>query len=442
MTPPPAALPESAEAVCIISILLVPLAAAGLALINTGLSRSRNAAHTILLSLVVVAVAASSFFICGFAWQGYPGLSSHTVQVAGKAWDWIAAEPFLMRGLSASARGSPASLAAWLGMFSVTVSALIPLGAGAERWRLGACAASSALFAGFVYPVFAHWVWGGGWLSSLASTNGLGRGYFDAGGSGTIQAAGGVTALAIVWILGPRRGKYGPDGSPAAMPGHNGVLVLFGCLAAWLGWLGLNSAGTILYAAGDPGTMPLVGINTTLAAASAALASLAITRGRFGKPDASLAANGWVAGLVASSAGCPFYRPGAAVLVGAVAGALVALAVPWFESKLSIDDPGGAIAVHGLGGLWGVAAVGFLARFPAHAQGMDAGSGQWLCQLVGAATLAGFVLPAAYGLNKLLDIIIRQRVPWEAERRGLDLYELGSGAYPEFMTHTEEFIDR
>jgi ammonium transporter, Amt family len=437
---PPPFLSESAEAVCIISILLVPLAAAGLALINTGLCRSRNAAHTMLLSLVVVAVAAGSFFICGFAWQGYPGLSSHTFQLGGEAWDWIAAEPFLMRGLKLD--GSPGSLAASLGMLSVAVAALIPLGAGAERWRISACAVSTALFAGCIYPVFAHWVWGGGWLASLASANGLGRGYFDAGGSGTIHAVGGVTALAMAWTLGPRRGKYAMDGSPAAMPGHNGVFVLLGCLVAWLGWLGLNSAGTILYAGSDCGALALVGINTTLAASSSALGSLTVTRGRFGKPDASLAANGWVAGLVACSAGCPYFRPGAAVLVGAVAGALVALSVPWFESKLYIDDPGGAIAVHGLGGLWGVMAVGFLARFPASVPGVGLGGGQWLAQLVGVTTLVGLVLPMSYGLNRILNIIIRQRVPFEGERRGLDLYELGSGAYPEFMTHTDEFTER
>jgi ammonium transporter, Amt family len=438
VTPP--GLSESAQAACIISILLVPLAAAGLALINTGLCRSRNAAHTILLALVVVAVAAGSYFVCGFAWQGYPGLASHAFQIGGRDWDWIAAEPFFMRGLKFDS--SPASVAGWLGMLSVAVAALIPLGAAAERWRLGACAASTALFAGFIYPVFGHWVWGGGWLASLASVSGLGQGYFDAGGSGTIHAVGGVTALAMAWTLGPRRGKYALDGSPAALPGHNGVFVLVGCLAAWLGWLGLNSAGTILYAGGDSGAVALVGINTTLAGSSSALASLAVTRWRFGKPDASLAANGWVAGLVACSAGCPYFRPGAAVLVGGVAGTLVAVAVPWFESKLYIDDPGGAIAVHGLGGIWGVMAVGFWARFPASKPGAGSGAGQWLAQLIGVATLVGFVLPMSYALNKLLNIAIKQRVPFEGERRGLDLYELGSGAYPEFMTHTDEFIER
>jgi ammonium transporter, Amt family len=436
----PSEFSEAARGLCLLSILLVPFASAGLALINTGLCRSRNAAHTLLGSLVVVGVAAGAYFVCGYSWQGYPGLSSHAVGLGGRSWDWIGAERFLMGGLKFD--GSPASLAAWLGMVSVGVAALIPLGAGAERWRLAACAASTALFAGWTYPLFAHWVWGGGWLAGLASVNGLGGGYLDVGGSGTIHAVGGVTALAVAWILGPRRGKYTLDGTPSAMPGHNGVFVLFGCLAAWIGWLGLNSAGAIFFAGGDPGILTLVGVNTTLAASSSGLASLVVTRVRFGKPDASLAANGWVAGLVACSAGCPFFRPGAAVLVGALAGALVVTAVPWFESKLFIDDPGGAVAVHGLGGLWGVMAVGLFGKFPASASGASGGSGQWLAQLVGVATLVGLVLPMTYGLNWLLHRVYPQRVPSEAERQGLDLYELGAGAYPEFMTHTDEFTQK
>jgi len=440
MTPVPSGLSEAASCVCTFSILLIPFASAGLALMNAGLSRSRNAAHTMLASLVVVGVAAGAYFVSGFSWQAYPGLPSHVVELGGRSWDWIGADRFMMRGLKLD--GSPASLAAWLGMMSVGVAALVPLGAGAERWRLAACAASTALFAGWTYPLVAHWVWGGGWLAGLSSTNGLGRGYFDAGGSGTIHAVGGVTALAVAWILGPRRAKYTLDGTPSALPGHNGVFVLVGCFAAWLGWLGLNSAGAILFTGSDPGVVALVGINTSLCASSAGLASLAATRARFGKPDASLAANGWVAGLVASSAGCPLFRPSAAVLIGAAAGALVAVTVPWFESKLYVDDPGGAVAVHGLGGLWGVMAVGLFGKFPSPTSEGAGASGQWLAQLIGIATLVGVVLPMTYGLNWLLDRYYPQRVPAEAERQGLDLYELGAGAYPEFMTHTDEFSQR
>jgi len=171
---PPPALSEAGTAVCLLFILLVPLAGSGLALINTGLGRSRSAAHSMLASLCVVAVAALVYFICGFAWQGYVGRSAHVVTLAGKGWNWLAAEPLFLRGLKFD--GSPASLALWLQMLSVGLAAMIPLGAGADRWRLPAACASTALLAGITYPLFAHWVWGGGWLAQLGANYGLGRG--------------------------------------------------------------------------------------------------------------------------------------------------------------------------------------------------------------------------------------------------------------------------
>lgn len=420
----------NAMTLCLLFTLLVPLAGAGLALINVGLGRSRSAAHAMLASLSVIAVAALVYFVCGFAWQGYPGRPAHLLAVAGKTWNWLAAEPFFLRGLALD--GSPASLAVWLGMLSAGLAALIPLGSGADRWRLGASCVSTALLAGFTYPLFAHWVWGGGWLAQLGANNHLGMGFLDAGGSSSIQAVGGLTALSVAWILGPRRGKYAPDGAPSAIPGHNAVLVLFGCLAAWLGWLGLNSAGSILYCGIEPGRLVLVAVNTTLGAAAAALASAATTRARFGKPDASLCANGWVGGLAAGSAGCAHVAPAVAVLIGAAAGIFVVFAVEWVELRMAVDDPGGAVAVHAVGGAWGLIAAGLFAG----------GEGQLLAQLAGVATLLGFVLPLSYGLNLALDRFYRQRVATEGERRGMDLFELGAGAYPEFMTHTEDFNQR
>ncbi|MGH7867889.1 MAG: hypothetical protein ACREP9_09755, partial [Candidatus Dormibacteraceae bacterium] len=236
---------ETEVALCIFFICLVPLAAAGLALINTGLGRSRSAAHSMLASLCVIAVAAIAYYVCGFAWQGFAGGPGHVFILAGREWNWIAAEPFFFRGLQLN--GSPPSLVAWLQMFSVGLAAMIPLGAGADRWRLGASCASTAFLAGWTYPLFAHWVWGGGWLAQLGVNYGLGHGFVDAGGAGSIQALGGLTALTIAWTLGPRRGKYAMDGMLTAIPGHNGVLVLLGCLLALLGWLGLNCAGAILF---------------------------------------------------------------------------------------------------------------------------------------------------------------------------------------------------
>jgi ammonium transporter, Amt family len=435
VTPLPAPmLSQLAVVLCILFIFLVPLAATGLALINAGLGRSHSAAHSMLASLCAIAVGATVYFVCGFSWQGFIGQPAHVFIVGGREWSWIAAEPLFFRGLRLD--GSPASLAAWLQMMSVGLAALIPLGAGADRWRLGAICASTAMLAGLTYPLFAHWVWGGGWLAHLGVNYGLGRGFIDAGGSSTIQVVGGLTALAITWILGPRRGKYGSSGLPNAIPGHNAVLVLTGCLLAWLGWLGLNSAGAILFTGAEIGRVVLVAVNTTLSAAAAALAATVVTSTRFGKPDASLIANGWTGGLVASSAGCAVLVPAEAVIVGMVAGGVITLAADWIEFGLKVDDPGGAISVHALGGIWGVLALGALAQFSGQS------SGQFLAQLVGVATLIGFVLPLTYGLNWLLNRFYPLRVSVDGERQGMDLHELGGDAYPEFVTHSEDFIQR
>ncbi|MFZ0962364.1 MAG: hypothetical protein WAO35_15815 [Terriglobia bacterium] len=460
----PAPVPDISQVFCIFFILIVPLALAGLALINTGLSRLRSAAHSMMSTLCVVGVAATVCFVAGFAFQGYPGLPSHTLSIFGKEWSWLGAGRFFLRGVPLD--GSWVSLAALAQMLSVGLAALIPLGAAAERWRLRACCLSTALLAGITYPLFAHWVWGGGWLARLGTNYGIGVGFLDAGGSSTIQVVGGLTALSLVWLLGPRRGKYNLEGMPAALPGHNTVYVLFGCLLALVGWMGLNSAGALLFARVPLGRTVLVAVNTLLSAGGALLAAAVITRYRFGKPDASLSANGWVSGLVASGAGCAYVPPAAALMIGLVAGALVTYSVAWMEVHLGLDDPAGAVAVHAMGGIWGILAVGIFphtvrSAYLVAVSGAAAGAlpsremlaqaiasagnpapmpgGQLLAQIVGVATLVGFVLPFTYSLNWLLDRFFPQRIPPEEERHGADLYELGAGAYPEFMTHTDEF---
>ena len=440
----PAALDPGTAAIG--AALLIPFALAGLPLLNAGLVRSRNAAHVLMSSLCVVGVAALAYFVCGFSWQGVTGTPGYALRLGGKPWDWIAAQPLFWRGLGSNS--SFAELVIWTQMLSVALAAMIPLGAAAERWRLGAICSSAALLAGFIYPVFAHWVWGGGWLAALGLNYQLGRGFVDAGGSSTIQALGGLSALVIVWRLGPRRGKYTGEGMPTAIPGHNAVFVLFGCLLVWVGWLGLNAAGALLFSGVDPRRTPLIAVNTTLGAGAAALATAVVTRIRFGRPDASLSANGWVAGLAAGSGACAFVPPAAAVVIGLVAGIVTPLAIENLELRLGVDDPAGAISVHAIGGIWGVVAVGMFGRFPRSyfytpfATIEFGNGGQWLAQLVGVATLLGFVLPLTYGANWLLNRFVPLRVAAEGERQGLDLYELGAGAYPEFMTHTDEFLQR
>jgi Amt family ammonium transporter len=428
----PSALSEVSAALCLVLILLVPFVGAGLALINSGLGLARSAAHALVGAICVTAVGALVYVIVGFAWQGVAGRPDHALVVAGKAWGWIAAEPFFLRGLRLDL--SPPGLVALLQIFSVGLAGIIPLSSGANRWRLGAICASTALLAGWTYPLFAHWVWGGGWLAQLGTNCGLGRGFVDGGGSSTIQVVGGLTALSITWILGPRRGKFSAEGMPAALPGHNVVLVLLGCMFAWIGWMGLNSAGAMLFLGVEAGRVVLIAVNTTLCAAASGLAAAVVTRVRFERPDASLTANGWVAGLVASSAAAAFLKPAAAMIVGGVAGIAVVLVADFLEFQLAIDDAGGAVSVHAVGGVWGVMAVALLT---------DAGSsGQWLAQVVGIATALGFVLPLSYGLNWLLNRVYRQRVEREGELQGMDLFELGAGAYPEFDIHGDDFLQR
>jgi Amt family ammonium transporter len=355
----------------------------------------------------------------------------HSILIAAKHWNWIAAQPFFLRGLPLDL--STDSLVVLLQIFSVGLAAIIPLSAGSDRWKLGAACASSALLAGWTYPLFAHWVWGGGWLAELGRNSGLGCGFVDGGGAGTIQVVGGLTALSVTWILGPRYGKFSSDGIPAAIPGHNAILVLAGCFAAWIGWIALNSAGAILFAGVTTEKLVLIAINTTLCAVASGLTATLITRVRFGRPDASLVANGWIGGLVGSSAAAASLRPAVAILVGAVAGALILGAIDLMEAHLSIDDPGGAVSVHAVGGILGLLAV---------CVSGEQQSGQFLAQLAGASTLLGFVLPLTYGLNWILDRLYPQRVIAEGERQGMDLYELGAGAYPEFAVHSEEFSQR
>lgn len=240
-------------------ILLVPFAIAGLALINTGLGRSRSAAHAMTTALCVVAVAILLYFICGFAMQGSGSVPTFPPEPKGE-------HQLFLHGIR---WGSLSSLGVLLWIEAAGLASLIPLGAASDRWRLGPPCASTALFSALTFPVFAR----------LSQGLGLAGGQInDPGGSGIINVTGGLTALAVAWLLGPRSGKYSTNGMPAAIPAHNGVFVLFGCLLAWVGWIGLNSAGAMLNSALPSSDISarsvLVILNTTVAAAAAALTAL------------------------------------------------------------------------------------------------------------------------------------------------------------------------
>jgi len=422
---------DATSALCVVLLCALPLAHAGLAILNTGLGRSRSAAQSLLGSLCVVAVAAIAWFFLGFSIQGYPGGPLHSFAAGSASWDWLAnCSPFF-RGIQWN-DARPASVAAFQ-IFAVGLAALIPWGSGADRWRLGAGCAAAAVLAALIYPLFGHWVWGDGWLAQLGANFHLGSGFADPGGAGAIHALGGFTALALVWIVGSRRGKFPRQGPPAAIPAHNIVYVLFGCMLAFAGWLAFNTLGAFLFAGIAGPTLMLVPVNTLLCASGAVLAALLVARIRFGKPDASICANGWVAGLVVSSAVAALVSPAAALFSGIVAGATLPLTVEFLELRCGIDDPSGAIAVHGVSGIWGLFALGLLSRLPA---------GQTVAQLVGIGTLLGLVFPLAYGAYWLLNRVVPFRTDREGERIGMDLHELGAGAYPEFAIHNDEFIPR
>ncbi|MGA7856756.1 MAG: hypothetical protein WCA11_02440 [Terracidiphilus sp.] len=406
-------------------LLLAPLAIAGVALINTGLGRSRSAAQSLLGSLAIISVAVIAFALVGATFADGP-LGGHIFHLAGKPWNWAGTGPLFLSGLS---QAPPrAQLGILFEFFAVALAALIPWGSGADRWRLSAGIASAAVLAAIFFPLLAHFVWGGGWLSQLGVNFSLGAGFLDAGGAATVHLLGGLCALAVVWIAGSRRGKFPKEGLSTAMPGHNAVNVLFGCLLALVGWLAWNFAGALLWLSAAPSTLPVTAINTMLSAAAALAATFAVTRFRFGKPDASLCANGWLAGLVASSACAALVTPIEAIFTGLIAGIATPLLVEAFELALSIDDPSGAISVHAAGGLWGLLAAGIFAPQP----------GQFVAQLIGIAAILGLFLPFVYLLFWLLNRVIPFRVDPDGERIGMDLHELGGGAYPEFVVHRDD----
>jgi ammonium transporter, Amt family len=407
-------------------LLLAPLAIAGVALINAGLGRSRSAAQALLGSLAIAAIAIIVFALVGASLSGIVSGTGYALYVTGKPWGWIGGGPFLLGGFGLAA--PEMQLRTIFEFWSVAMAALIPWGSGADRFRLAGGCAVAVVLAAFVFPVFSYWIWNGGWLAELSGNFGLGLGFLDPGGAATVQVLGGLSALAVVWIAGPRRGKFPKEGLSTAMPGHNAAYVLFGCFVALVGWLAWNAAGAVLWQHAPFEALPVTAVNTMLTACIAVTATFAVTRFRFGKPDASLCANGWLAGLVASSGCAAMVTPGTAIFVGLVAGIVTPLMVELLELALSIDDPSGAITVHAAAGLWGIFAAGL---FAGH-------SGQLVAQLVGIAALLGVVLPVVYFLFALINRIVPFRVDPDGERLGMDLHELGGGAYPEFVIHRDE----
>jgi Amt family ammonium transporter len=428
---------------------LVMFMQAGFALAETGLTRAKNAAHTMMMNMMVYALGMTGYWIMGFALQmggvgAVSALSGGTANLAnefsitlfGKEFGLFGTTGFFLGGVSYDAAIFTLFL---FQMVFMDTAATIPTGAMAERWKFSSFVVFAFFISMITYPLYANWVWGGGWLSTLGKNFGLGHGHVDFAGSSVVHMVGGVTALAGAWVLGPRLGKYNRDGSPNALPAHNIPMALTGAFILAFGWFGFNAGSTL---AGTDLRIGVVATNTMLASASGAIAAMFYMWAKYGKPDPSMAMNGLLAGLVAITAPCAFVTSAAAFLIGAVAGVIVCMSVFFVERTLKVDDPVGAISVHGTCGAWGVLSLGLFADgtygdafngVPGTVRGLFYGdAGQFAAQAIGTVTNVVFIFAASWVFFKVCDMVMGLRVAPEVEIEGLDIPEMGALAYPDF----------
>ena len=438
---------------------LVMFMQAGFAIVETGLCRAKNANHTMMMNFMVYGVGMLAYWLIGFAIQ--EGGVGAVANLGGTA--PLSAEATMkLFGKDVGLWGKNGFFLVHHGTYDVGVMVMflfqmvfmdtaltIVTGTAAERWKYAAFIASSFLMGAFTYPLYANWAWGGGWLATLGSNFGLGHGYSDFAGSGVVHAVGGITALAMGIIVGPRIGKYTRQGRPNALPGHDIVLVLLGCFILAFGWFGFNPGSTLGASGNGNLRISSVAVNTMLAGMAGSFGAMLYMWIRYGKPDASMSGNGLLAGLVAITAPSGFVNPVGSVIIGLIAGVLVCLSVEFVDRVLKVDDPVGAISVHGANGLWGVISVGLFADGKSNYAGAWNGvsgsvtglfygdAGQLVAQLIAVATLVGFVFTLSFVFNMLLDAIIGQRVSARTELEGLDIPEVGALGYPEFVLKAE-----
>ncbi len=427
---------------------LALLMKAGFALAESGLVRAKNAAHTAAMIVGIFAVAVLGYWLCGFAWMfggraGWPTLAldsnqltpaSLAVEIGNHRWGLVGLRDF---GLISSEAASPALLAVFFFHLVILDAAVtIPTGAMLERWRFGPALIFGFIASAFIVPIYGGWVWGDGWLSDLGAI-GLGAGMVDWAGSGVIHLTGGVMALAGALALGPRIGKLNSDGSSNAVPGHNVPMVIVGSVVLAIGGFGVNLGRTL--SVFDP-RIAAIATTTVLAVGTGCLTALGMTRWVFGKPDPTMGCNGLLAGLVAISASCPFVTPIEAVAIGAVAGLLVVTSILFIDKTLRIDDPVGAISVHGVCGAFGLLCVGLLARtgtiqaadgqiLPVRGFFADGTLGQLGAQLIGIGANLVWVFPTSLLTFAVIGRLLGNRVAARAEIEGLDVPELGILGY-------------
>ncbi|MBN1905595.1 MAG: ammonium transporter [Deltaproteobacteria bacterium] len=396
---------------------------AGFAMVEAGFCRAKNATNLMAKNALDFIVASLVFMAFGFAFMmgndlgGFIGTSGWFLH--GENYDVGRYLTFF-----------------WQLVFAGTAATIVS-GAVAERLKFGAYFVYSFIVIAFIYPIFGHWVWGGGWLSQLP----FGAGHVDFAGSGVVHTVGGFVALAGAIVLGPRFGKFGKDGKPKAIPGHSITLAALGTFILWFGWFGFNPGSTF---SAHQLRIAVVAVNTNMAAAAGGAMAILIVYLKTKKWDVGMMLNGILAGLVAVTAPCAWIEAWAAVVIGLVAGALVVMSVYFWEGR-GIDDPVGAVSVHGINGVWGLISVGLFAdgtyglctTSEPLVRGLFYGGGfdQLIAQVIGAAVAVTWSFVLGFITFKLMDKIIGIRVTPQEEIKGLDIQEHGTPAYPNFYSN-------
>ncbi len=424
---------------------LVMFMQAGFALVETGLTRAKNVAHTMGMNFFVYAIGILGFWAVGFALQmggvgalgtfgGDPTLSHEiAITLFGKTFGLFGGKGFF---LTSSVFTTAVATSFLFQMVFMDTAATIPTGAMAERWKFLSFVLFSFVISTVIYPIYANWVWGGGWLSSLGTNFGLGHGHVDFAGSSVVHMTGGMMALVGAKMIGPRLGKYDRHGRARPIPAHDIGQVVLGTFILAFGWFGFNAGSTL---AGTDLRISVIATNTMLASAAGAFSAYVVVVRKFGKPDVTMLANGMLAGLVAITAPCAFVSAPAAVLIGLVAGVLVVYSSLFFEQRLRIDDPVGAISVHGINGAWGIIALGLLAN-GTYGEGLNGVAGpvrgllygdpgQLVASVIGVIANAGYVCTVAAVALWILGKTVGNRVTAEVELQGLDLPEMGVQGY-------------
>lgn len=437
---------------------LVMFMQAGFAMVESGLCRVKNANHTYMMNFFVYTAGLFAYWLLGFAIQmggaagngnlgGLQSLSSeHTFTLFGKTWGLFGQTGYFLAGHTYDVGVMVIFL---FQMVFMDTALTIVTGACAERWKFLAFCVSSTIMGAITYPLFANWAWGGGWLAQLGINNQLGHGYCDFAGSGVVHSVGGLTALAVCLIVGPRIGKFNRDGSSNPIIGHDVSAVLIGCFILAFGWFGFNPGSTLGASAAGNLRIGSIAVDTMLAGCTGTFGAMLYMWMKNGKVDYSMSGNGLLAGLVAITAPSGFVSATNSCIIGLIAGVLVCLSCAFFENVLKIDDPVGAISVHGTNGLWGVLSVGLFADGTSNYGGAWNGvagsvtglfygdASQLAAQLVGISTLIGFVFTLSFLINLALEFFVGHRVSIETEVAGLDLPEMGQLGYPEFVFKPE-----